>query len=68
MFVSAPSSWHRAPETLGISKEIRSLGASLVLIQVIDLCSQHRAPETFVISWVKAVSFVLEGNSGWAPG
>ena len=43
-----PPFWHRTPETVDISQEIRSSGASVVLIQVIDLFSQHRALKTLV--------------------
>ena len=38
---------------------IKTLGASLVLILVFNLCSCHRAPEILIISQVIGVSFVL---------
>ena len=61
-----PCCWQRAPKTLELSYMTRTLESSLVLILVLDPGSWHRAPETFVVSCVIRISFVVMRQL-WRP-
>ena len=72
--VSVLGSWHRVPKILVISKAIKILVASFVLIYLVfDPNSCYTAPETLVISWAIGVSWSNEvtlgvlQDEGWSP-